>query len=139
MGELRAQERAAVEAVATHFSATWHEGGDLTRAYLTRDGRRIGIRFLPNAWRGSEVLAFVHSEGSKPAIIANAAQSLLECLRARAGNTAATIEGKRWLVLLGASALGDAYRDACSQLSDAAPFEKIVLVPEGGRVEVVAD
>lgn len=231
MGALRPEERAAIGAVARHFSATWHEGGDPADAYLTRGGRRIGvevgnlarrsdgrdapakprlrydrvalrfvrdlrdrlrpalangeaailtirapilqagktvdalearlrsrrggrsgktelkarafgnqigIRLLRNAWRGSEVLAFVHSEGSHPAIIANAAQSLLACLRAKAGSTAAAVEGERWLVLLGTAALGDAYRDACSQLSDPAPFEKIVLVAEGGRVETVA-
>jgi hypothetical protein len=231
VGELRPEIRAAVEAVARHFSATWHEGGDLASAYVTRGGRRIaveigilarrsagraapakprlrydrvalrfvrdlrerlrpalangeaailtirapilqagktvdalekrfrsrrggssgkaemnaldfgnriGIRFLRNAWRGSEVLAFVHSEGSKPAIIANAAQSLLECMRAKAGSTGAAVAGERWLVLLGASALGNTYRDACLQLSNPAPFEKIVLVAEGGRVEPVA-
>jgi hypothetical protein len=37
------QERAALEAVARRFSATWEQGGDPPAAYLTVDGKRIAI------------------------------------------------------------------------------------------------
>lgn len=37
------QERAALEAVARRFSATWDEGGDLPGAYLTVAGKRIAV------------------------------------------------------------------------------------------------
>lgn len=114
-------------------------GGPKTTALQVRFfGNRIGVRVVPNAAHGSEIIVFVHSAGSSPGIVANAAQSLLESLRTRAGNTATEADGARWLILRGASALGDTCRDACTQLSDAAPFEKIVLVGEGGRVETVA-
>lgn len=101
-------------------------------------GNQIGIRLVSNAGRGSQVLAFVHSEGSKPGEIANAAQSVLECLRAKAGSARRSAGDERWLILLGPSALAGTYRDACAQLSGAAPFAKIVLVAGGAKVEALA-
>lgn len=101
-------------------------------------GNQIGVRLVHNTGRGSELLGFVHSEGSSPAVIANAVQSLLGGLRPRSGTSAAAGKAGRWLILRGASAFGDLYRDACSQLSTVAPYGKIVLVAEGGRVETVA-
>jgi hypothetical protein len=44
MSELREQERAAIEAVAKHFSATWQEGdGDWPGAYVTIAEKRIAV------------------------------------------------------------------------------------------------
>ncbi len=123
--EERLRARRAGKAASTELT---------TRAF----GNRIGIRLVHNTGRGSELLGFVHSEGSSPAIIANAVQSLLGYLRPPPGISAAAGKTDRWLILCGATALGDTYRDACSQLSNIAPFEKIVLVAEGGRVETIA-
>ncbi len=101
-------------------------------------GNQIGIRLLPNAGRGSQVLVFVHSEGSKPGVIANAAQCVLECLRAKAGSAGTAAGKERWLILLGPSALAETCRDACAQLSGRSLFAKIVLVADGAKVEALA-
>ena len=43
MSRLGKQERAAIEAVARHFSATWEEGTGSADAYLVLPGRQIGV------------------------------------------------------------------------------------------------
>ena len=44
MGKLGKQERAAIDAVARHFSATWENGdGESPDAYLTIAGKRIAL------------------------------------------------------------------------------------------------
>jgi hypothetical protein len=43
MSELRKRERAAIEAVARHFSATWERGEDPPDAYLTIASKRIAV------------------------------------------------------------------------------------------------
>lgn len=40
-------ERAAIEAVARRFSATWEEGGDPPGAYLTVEGKRVAVDIRP--------------------------------------------------------------------------------------------
>lgn len=44
---LRKQERAAIEAVARHFSATWEKGEEPPDAYLTIAGKRIAVEVTP--------------------------------------------------------------------------------------------
>lgn len=102
-------------------------------------GNQIRVRVGRSAsGRESEVLGFVHSAGSNPAIILNAAQSLLDCLRSKAGAAAVAQGHDRWLVLVGAPALGETYRDACSQLSSPTGFAKILLVSGDSRIETLA-
>ena len=43
MRDLKTQERAAIEAVARRFSATWEEGSDPPDAYLMVDGKRVAV------------------------------------------------------------------------------------------------
>ncbi len=43
IGDLKPQERAAVEAVAKRFSATWERGGDPPDAYIAVVGKRIAV------------------------------------------------------------------------------------------------
>jgi len=102
------------------------------RAY----GNRISVRIARNAWgRGPEVIGFVHSAGSSPSLILNAAQTLLDCL---AKGAAAASERPHWLVLRGDAALGKTFRNVCLQISRPTGFEKILLVDARGRVEALA-
>jgi hypothetical protein len=43
MSELRKQKRAAIEALARHFAATWEKGEEPPDAYLTIAGKRIAV------------------------------------------------------------------------------------------------
>lgn len=43
MGELKKQERTAIEAVARRFSATWEEGGAPPDAYILLGGKRVAV------------------------------------------------------------------------------------------------
>lgn len=55
MSELRRQERAAIEAVATHFSATWEKGrGNSPDAYVTIGGKRIAVEVTEIKQRSAE-------------------------------------------------------------------------------------
>lgn len=100
-------------------------------------GNRITVRVVRDARGGaSEVIGFVHSAGASPAPILNAAQSLLDRLRAK--GTADAKEGQRWIVLLGETALAKSLRDACLQISRPTGFDKVLLVDARGRVETLA-
>src|SRR5690349_8173820 len=52
------EERAALEAVARRFSATWDEDGDFPGAYLTIAGKRIAVDVA--------TLKAVHGDAAKP-------------------------------------------------------------------------
>jgi hypothetical protein len=43
MSKLRKQQRAAIEAVARHFSATWEQGEDPRDGYISIGGKRIAV------------------------------------------------------------------------------------------------
>src|SRR6516225_4900668 len=54
MGALRKEERAAIAAVARHFSASWEEGGGLPDAYVTIAGKRIAAEIAAIGRRRAE-------------------------------------------------------------------------------------
>lgn len=43
MGDLKKQERTAIDAVARRFSATWEEGADPPEAYIRVAGKRVAV------------------------------------------------------------------------------------------------
>jgi hypothetical protein len=43
MQDLKTQERTAIEAVATRFSATWEKGSDPPDAYVMVAGKRVAV------------------------------------------------------------------------------------------------
>ena len=45
MRDLKKQERAAIDAVARRFSATWEKGSDPPDAYLMVAGKRVAVDF----------------------------------------------------------------------------------------------
>ena len=53
MRNLNKQERAAIEAVARRFSATWEKGGDLPDAYIVVDGKRVPVDITTLKRRGT--------------------------------------------------------------------------------------
>ena len=53
MGDLKKQERSAIEAVARRFSATWETGSDLPEAYLTVAGKRVALEIATLRRRGT--------------------------------------------------------------------------------------
>ena len=125
-----------LQALEEKFRA--RRAGNDARTELTSRvfGNRIELRLLHGTGRGSDVLGFVYTEGTRPAVIADAVQSLLVCLRPRS-DIPRSAGADRWLVVRGALAFADAYRDACAQLSNLAPFANVVLVAEDGRVETL--
>ena len=52
MGDLKKQERTAIEAVARRFSATWEMGSGLRDAYLIVAGRRVALEIATLRRRG---------------------------------------------------------------------------------------
>jgi hypothetical protein len=53
MGDLKKQERAAVEAVARRFSATWEKSRDSSDAYLMVAGKRVAVDITTIKRRGA--------------------------------------------------------------------------------------
>jgi hypothetical protein len=54
MGNLTRHKRAAIEAVAKRFSATWQPGGDPPDAYLTAAGKRVAVDITTLKRRGAK-------------------------------------------------------------------------------------
>jgi hypothetical protein len=54
MRELKKQERAAIEAVARQFSATWEKGSDSLDAYLVVAGKRVAVDVIALKQRGTD-------------------------------------------------------------------------------------
>ena len=87
------------------------------------------------------MIGFVHNPDSNPIVLLDSAQALLACVHAAAGRRlSAGFAGGRWLVIAAEeeTALIEAYRSVCSQLSAPTGFERILMVTAGGRVEVLA-
>src|SRR5712691_2827052 len=83
MRDLRTQQRAALEAVARRFSATWEQGSDSPDAYLTVAGKRtaVDITILPR--RGA-----AQGNSAKPRLrFDKVATRLIERLQATLGET----------------------------------------------------
>jgi len=53
VSDLKKQERAAIEAVARRFSATWEKGSDPPDAYITVAGKRVAIDITTIKRRGT--------------------------------------------------------------------------------------
>ncbi len=82
----------------------------------------------------------MHHPESDPLRLLDITREALELVSASAGRRAARLAGDRWLVWIsagGASCL-EAYRHIGSQLRLAAGVEKILLVLDDGRVEMLA-
>jgi hypothetical protein len=61
MGDLKKQERAAIEAVARRFSARWEEAGDPSDTYITIAGKRVALEVAVMKQPGG-----VHGGRAKP-------------------------------------------------------------------------
>ena len=53
MRDLKKQERAAIEAVARRFSATWEKGSDPPDAYIMVAGKRVAVDITTLKRRGT--------------------------------------------------------------------------------------
>ena len=53
MNDLKKQERAAIEAVARRFSATWEKGSDPPDAYIMAAGKRVAVDITTLKRRGT--------------------------------------------------------------------------------------
>jgi hypothetical protein len=53
MGDLKKQERTAIEAVARRFSATWERGSDPPAAYIVVAGKRVAVDITTLKRRGT--------------------------------------------------------------------------------------
>ena len=53
MRELNKQERAAIEAIARRFSATWEKGSDPPDAYIKVAGKRVAVDVTTLKRRGT--------------------------------------------------------------------------------------
>jgi hypothetical protein len=83
MRDLKKQERAAIEAVARRFTATWESGNDSADAYLKIAGKRIAVEITTLKRRGTG-----QSHAAKPRLrFDKVATRLIERLRVSVGET----------------------------------------------------
>jgi hypothetical protein len=83
MRDLKEQERAAIEAVARRFSATWEKGSDLADAYFIVDGKRVAVDISTLKRRGTG-----QGNAAKPHLrFDKVATRLIERLQATLGKT----------------------------------------------------
>ena len=83
MSDLKKQERAAIEAVAKWFSATWEEGGDPPGAYITVARKRVAVDIATLKWRDTG-----QGNAAKPRLrFDKVATRLIERLQASLGET----------------------------------------------------
>jgi hypothetical protein len=83
MGDLKKQERSAIEAVAKRFSATWEKGGDPPDAYLVVAGKRVAVDVATLKRRGAG-----HGNAAKPRLrFDRVATRLIERLKATLGES----------------------------------------------------
>ncbi len=106
-------------------------------------GNRIRYRVLDDrsTWN-QEVIGFVFSGDPEPGFLASAMRALHDEIAAKAkARLPEGFAGERWLVLSSDRWFADVktYRRAYSLLSPTADFKKIMMVLDGGRVEVLAE
>jgi hypothetical protein len=83
MSDLTKQERAAVEAVARRFSATWEKGNNPREAYITVAGKRVAVDIATLKQRGTS-----QRNATKPRLrFDEVATRLLDRLRTTLGKT----------------------------------------------------
>ncbi len=118
----------------------------LARALPGRDkkdtihGNRVQIRLLRGEYREApKVIGFVHNSDSDPLLLLDMTCELLELIRAKADGRPTRPVGDRWLVVVsaGGSSSLQAYRTIHSQLRMATDLEKILMVFDDGRVEML--
>jgi hypothetical protein len=81
--DLKKPQRAAIEAVARHFSATWEEGSSSSDAYLTVAGKRVAVDLTTLKRRGT-----ARGNPAKPRLrFDKSATKLIERLQASLGET----------------------------------------------------
>jgi hypothetical protein len=91
--------------------------------------------------RPADVVGFVHNPDSDPAVLLDAAQSLIGCVAAAArGSAARASGGERWLAVVEDVGLPliETYRTTCSQLAAATVFARVLMVA-GERVESLTE
>jgi hypothetical protein len=83
MRDLNTQERAAIEAVAKRFSATWENGSDPRDAYIIVAGKQIAVNLTTLKCRGT-----LKRNPAKPRLrFDKVARRLIERLQAALGET----------------------------------------------------
>ena len=83
MRDLKKQERAAIEAVARRFSATWEKGDDPPDAYIMVAGKRVAVDITTLKRRGTG-----QGKAAKPRLrFDKVATRLIELLQAALGET----------------------------------------------------
>jgi hypothetical protein len=83
MRDLKKQERAAIEAVARRFSATWEQGSDPPDAYLNVSGKRVAVDTTTLKRRGTG-----QDNAAKPRLrFDKVATRVIERLQATLGKT----------------------------------------------------
>jgi hypothetical protein len=107
----------------------------------TVHGNQVRARLVKGERRGtSKVIGFVHNPEPEPGALMDMAQSLLECIGAKAGRgVPATVATERWLVIVDEDGLLPAETARhIAQLSVPTDFTKILMVLTDGRVETLA-
>ena len=103
-------------------------------------GNGVQIRLLRGeSERAPKMVGFVHNSDSDPLLLLNMTRELLELISAVAGRQASSLAGDRWLVVISAGEISclEAYRYIYSQLRMATNFERILMVFNDGRVEML--
>lgn len=106
-------------------------------------GNRVRFRVLnDNSKWNAKVIGFVFSGDPEPGILADAMRSLHDAIAAKAKiRMPERFSGDRWLVLCSDHWIADikTYRRAYCLLSPPDTFRRILMVLDGGRVEVLAE
>jgi hypothetical protein len=103
----------------------------------TIHGNHVRARLVKGGARGtSKVIGFVHNPEPEPGALMDIAQSLLECIGAKAGRAVpATVAADRWLVIVDEDGLLPVETARhIAQLSVSTDFTKILIVLADGRV-----
>ena len=104
----------------------------------TVHGNQVSARLVKGGTRGTaKVIGFVHNPEPEPGALMDMAQSLLECLGAKAGRGApATVAPDRWLVIVDEDGLLPVETARhIAQLAVPTDVTKILVVRADGRVD----
>ncbi|MDE3135899.1 MAG: hypothetical protein KGL59_04965 [Acidobacteriota bacterium] len=138
---IRLPSKTAV-ALETKIQTLLGKGSRPRDVKATIHGKRIQVRLLRNQFvRAPKLIGFVHNPDSDPLVLLNLTSDLLERISPKPGRQARRPAGDRWLVLINAGGISflEAYRYICSQLRTAPDFQKVLMVFDDGRVEVLAE
>lgn len=131
-----------VAALAEILLAYLTSGAEEIEENRTILGNRVRFRILNGDLRWTaKVVGFVFTGDPKPGAVVNAMRSLHDGIAAKAEKRNLKMSGSgRWLVVVSDDWIADTktYRRAYSNLPIIRAFEKILMVLESGRVEVLA-